>query len=252
MKKTALFSIIAIFIVSIISGCGSNTKADPIFVSLYKFINASTPMDINKSDTNYTISVQLIEGEFGFPGQTVRMRPFDNTFGTLEESNVETDDSGWAYFKYRSPTNIADLIGQTALLQAVYLNDDNETEAVQDFILSFSAQAAETIYKMTNQSTPIIVDSNSSVQTIFVYIVDDQNTGVEGETVITSILDQRFGSISPSSVKTDDAGKASFTYTGPVDITPVIGQQTSITLRYVKGGNTSTVRVDIQIVAPQI
>ncbi|SFV63348.1 hypothetical protein MNB_SV-6-605 [hydrothermal vent metagenome] len=251
MKKTALFSLIAIFVVSIIAGCGSNTKADPVYASPYQFVNASTPIDVDKSDSDYNISVQLVEDGFGFSGQTVKMRPFDSTYGTLLSSVVETDDSGWAYFLYHSPKDLTDLKGQTALMQAVYLNDDNETEAVQDFVLSFSAEAAETEYRMTNQSTPIIVDSNDSAQTIFVYIVDGQNVGVEGETVTTSILDQRFGSISPSSVKTDAAGKASFAYAGPSDITPVIGQQTSITLRYEKGGKTSTARVDIQIVAPQ-
>jgi len=250
MKKTALFSLIAIFIISIISGCGSNTKADPIYVSPYQFVNASTPIDVDKSDSDYNVSVQLVEKGFGFPAQTIRMRPFDSTFGTLESSVVETDDSGWAYFTYHSPNDLTDLKGQTALMQAVYLNDDNETEAVQDFVLSFSAQAAETEYRMTNQSTPIIVDTNDSKKTIFVYIVDAEDTGVEGETVTTSILDQRFGSISPSSTKTDEAGKASFTYTGPDDITPVIGQQTSITLRYEKNDKTSTANVDIVIVGP--
>jgi len=250
MKKTALFSLISIFIVSIVVGCGSNTKADPIYVSQYQFVNASTPIDINKSDDDYNISVQLLEGEFGFPEQDVRMRPFDSTYGTLTSSIVETDDSGWAYFEYHSPKDITDLNGQTALMQAVYLNDDNETEAIQDFILSFSAQAAETEYRMTNQSTPIIVDSNASTETIFVYIVDELDRGVEGESVTTSILDQRFGSISPSSVKTDASGKASFAYVGPDDITPVIGQHTTVTLRYEKNGKTSTAIVEIQIVSP--
>ncbi len=250
MKKTAIFSLITIFIVSIIAGCGSNTKADPIYVSPYQFVNASTPIKVDKADSDYNVSVQLVEKGFGFPGQTVKMRPFDSTFGTLALSNVDTDESGWAYFQYHSPKDLAELKGQSTTIQAVYLNDNNETEAAQDFVLSFADQVASTKYRMVNQTTPVIVDTNSSQQQIAVYIVNDQDVGVEGETVTTSILDQRFGSISPSSVKTDNAGRASFAYVGPADITPVIGQQASITLRYESGGNTSTANVDILIVAP--
>ena len=251
MKKTVLFSLIAIFVISIMTGCGSNTKADPVYVSKYQFVNASTPIKVDKADSDYNVSVQLLEKGFGAAAQTIRMRPFDSTYGTLEASNIDTDDSGWAYFKYHSPKKLADLKGQTASMQAVYLNpDDNKTEAVQDFVLNFSNQVASTKYRMVNQTTPIIVDANASQQQIAVYIVDDQNIGVEGETVTTSIIDQRFGAIAPSSVKTDNSGRAGFAYVGPADITPVIGQKTSVTLRYEKDGKTSTAKVEIVVVEP--
>lgn len=234
-----------LFVTLIVVGCGSNTRIGPIYVSPYEFVNATTPLKITNSDTDYNISVQLLDKGFGFSEQTVKMSPFNSDFGILVDGTVTTDTDGWANFSYHSPDDISELMGQSIVLQAVYINENNETDITQDFVLSFTDGPANG-YGLTNQSTPIIVDSNSSSQTISAYVVDNNNIGISGETVTTTVLDQAFGSISPSSVKTDESGKASFSYTGPTDISNMIGQSTSITLMY----NSQSVRVEITIVAP--
>ncbi len=274
MKKIGLISLLALLVSAIMIGCGGNSKQDPlppIVVNPYAFVNASTPLEILESDTVYQISVQLTEDGFGSPGQTVLMRPFDRTFGLMESETVETDDSGWAVFNYLSPENIHDVSGQSVTLQAVFElyddenegGDDNETVLVgsiaQDFVLNFAVVPEGNLYHLTNQSTPIVVslDTNDTNNTnppaitkeISAYVVDKDNIGVEGKTVTIGILDQQFGSISPSSVETDVAGKAIFTYTASDTIDSQVGKSTIVNINYTENGVTTSLPVTIEVTA---
>jgi len=259
MKKIGLISLLTLFVTTIMVGCGSNTKQDPLYVSPYSFINASTPLEITESDAVYQISVQLIENGFGFPGQTVKMRPFDRTFGLLEFEIVETNVDGWAVFNYLSPENLHDVSGQSATLQAIY-DDGNGNILAQDFVLNFPVVPEGNLYHLTNQSTPIVVivdmnDTNNTSGTggitkeISAYVVDRDNIGAEGKTVTIGILNQQFGSISPSSVETDAAGKALFTYTTADNIDSQIGNSTTVNINYTENGVTTSLPVTIEIVA---
>jgi len=271
MKKIGLISLLTLLVSVIMIGCGSNSKQDPlppIIVNPYAFVNASTPLEILESDTVYQISVQLTEDGFGSPGQTVMMRPFDRTFGLMESETVETDDSGWAVFNYLSPENIRDVSGQSVTLQAIFEiyddEDDNETVPVgsisQDFVLNFAVIPEGNLYHLTNQSTPIVVsldmnDTNNTTgptpitKEISAYVVDKDNVGVEGKTVTIGILNQQFGSIAPSSVETDAAGKAIFTYTTSDTIDSQIGNSTTVNINYTENGVTTSLPVTIEVTA---
>jgi len=251
MKKSVFTTIVALLVAMLLSGCGSNSKQDPIVVSPYLFINASTPLMITEGDKEYQITVQLIEQGFGFPGQVVKMRPFDRIFGLVLSDTAITDADGWAAFTYRSPTNFQQVSGQSVTLQAVYIDDENASVLAQNFVLNFAVVPEGNLYFLVNQSTPIIVDENSTSKEISAYVVNRNNVGVEGKTVTTTILNQTYGSITPASVETDASGKASFTYTGPVDITPLIGSTASINLNYTENEATSSLPVTIKIEAPQ-
>ncbi len=261
MKKIGLISLLTLLVSVIMIGCGGNSKLDPlapIVVSPYTFTNASTPLEITESDTAYQISVQLTENGFGYPGQTVMMRPFDRTFGLIESEIVETDDSGWAVFDYLSPENLRDVSGQSITLQAVYVDDENISALTQDFVLNFAVVPEGNLYRLTNQSTPVIVeidmgDENttaSPVETskeITAYVVDSDNIGVEGKTVTIGIVSQQFGSISPSSVETDASGKASFTYTVSDTIVSQLGNSTTVNIHYTENESTTSLPVTITV-----
>lgn len=271
MKKIGFISLLILLVSVIMIGCGGNSKQDPlppVPVNPYAFFNASTPLEILESDTVYQISVQLTENGFGSPGQTVMMRPFDRAYGLLESETVETDDSGWAVFNYLSPENIRDVSGQSITLQAVFeLYDDedgNDTVPIgsltQDFVLNFAVVPEGNLYHLTNQSTPIVVvlDMNDTDNTggtggitkeISAYVVDSDNIGAEGKTVTIGILNQQFGSISPSSVETDTAGKAIFTYTTSDTIASQIGNSTTVNINYTENGVTTSLPVTIEITA---
>lgn len=260
MKKIGLISLLTLFVSVIIIGCGGNSKLDPIPpvpVSPYGFVNASTPLEISERDKDYNLSVQLTENGFGYPGQIVRMLPFDRTFGQVESESVETDTSGWAMFIYHSPENLSELGGQSLTLQAVYVDDDNTSVLIQDFVLNFATVPEGNLYHLTNQSTPIVVslDMNSTTgvggitKEISAYVVDKDNIGVPGQTVTIGILDQQFGSISPSSVLTDEAGKAIFTYATSDTIDSQIGNSTTVNINYTEYEVTESLPVTIEITA---
>jgi len=242
-----------------IAGCGSNTKLDPIGGgSPFAFINATTPMKIEEGGKVYELRVQLIEDGFGSAGQEIKMLPFDSKYGLLESESVETDTSGWAVFNYTAPEDLREVSGQSTTLHALF-DDGNGSVIAQDFVLNFISVPSGNLYHLTNQSTPIIVsmDTNDTNNTtppaitkeISAYVVDKDNIGVEGKTVTIGILDQQFGSISPSSVETDAAGKASFTYTASDTIESQIGNSTTVNINYTENGVTTSLPVTIEVVA---
>jgi len=258
MKKIAGMMTVALFAVLLIFGCGSNTKLDPIGGgSPFAFINASTPMDINISSSDYNLSVQLIEDGFGSAGQTIKMEVFDSKYGIVDPAEVETDNSGWAVFNYHSPEDLHTVNGQSVTITAVY-DDGNGSILFQNFVLNFSVVEGSQ-YRLTNQSTPIVVslDTNDTNNTnppaitkeISAYVVDRDNIGVEGQTVTIGILDQRFGSISPSSVETDAAGRAVFTYTASDTIASQIGNSTTVNIYYKENDVTMSLPVTIEVTA---
>ena len=277
MKKIGVYTILTLFATILMIGCGSNTKQDPLPPppppppgSSYSFTNASTPLDINESDKDYDLSVQLIDGAFGLPGQTVKMAAFDSNYGIVDPAEVETDDGGWAHFSYHSPDNIDDISGQSITLQAVMeiYDDEDENRTVpvrsitQDFVLNFFFVPAPpappapippigNLYHLTNQSTPIVVDENNAIEFPSAYVVDANNTGIEGETVVVGMLDYKYGDFTFTSIETDETGKATFIYDGPDDITPLIGTSVDFNISYVSGGKTiNSLPITIKFVQP--
>jgi len=247
----------------IMVGCGGNSKQDPLPPpppplpgSSYSFTNASTPLDITESDKDYSLSVQLVDGAFGLPGETVKMVAFDSSYGIVDPAEVETDDSGWAHFSYHSPDNVSEIVGQSKTLQAVY-DDENGTVLIQDFVLNFyAAQGGK--YHLSYSTTQVLVELALEggvdgilvpVQTsyeISTYVVGENDLGIEGEKVRISILDADFGYITPGTAVTDDTGRAVFTYTVSDNIASMYERNTQVNLKYPGTNDTnSTVTIEV-------
>jgi hypothetical protein len=257
MKKIA--GIIAgIFAAAVlIIGCGSNSKLDPIDGgSPFAFLNASSPMKIEEGGKVYQLSVQLIENGFGSAGQEIKMLPFDRKYGLIESEIVDTDTSGWAVFNYQAPEDLREVSSQSTTLNAIF-DDGNGSVIAKKFVLNFIDVNSGSLYRLTNQSTPIIIsldmnDNNNTTppaitKEISAYVVDRDNVGAEGKTVTIGILDQQFGSISPSSTETDAAGKAIFTFTASDMIDLQIGKSTTVNLNYTENGVTQSLPVTIEV-----
>jgi hypothetical protein len=243
----------------LIVGCGSNSKLDPIGGgSPYAFINASPPIKIEESGKDYNLSVQLIENGFGAPGEEVKMMPFDRKYGVVEPAVVDTDESGWAGFNYTAPEDLGEVSGQSITIRALF-DDGNGSVIAQDFVLNFINIASGSLYHLTNQSTPIVIsldmnDTNNTTppaitKEISAYVVDKDNIGVAGKEVTIGILDQQFGSISPSSTQTDAAGKATFTFTASDTIASQSGRSTVVNMNYTENGVTQSLPVTIEVTA---
>jgi len=109
-------------------GCGSNTRPDPVDTGTgpYRFINASTPLDINESDSDYELFIQLLKDGFGMEGELVKIAPFDRRFGYIRPSSVYTDEDGWAIYSYHSPPDVGTLAGERVMLNVIYDDGDGE------------------------------------------------------------------------------------------------------------------------------
>jgi hypothetical protein len=143
MKKNIQFLFLVIVSI-LVSGCGSNTKTDPIepeapvAVQPYSFFNANSPIIITKprevnssiSGNDFNLSVQLLKYGLVEIGAAIQMKPFDFKYGTIESSIVETDENGVATFHYLSPTrNEYDKVrGEEIILEAIFLLPDSITE----------------------------------------------------------------------------------------------------------------------------
>ena len=257
MKKIAGIIVGLVSAAVLIIGCGGNSKLDPIGGgSPYAFINASSPVEIEESGKTYQLSVQLIENGFGAAGQEIKMLPFDRKYGLIESEIVDTDASGWAVFNYLAPEDLREVSGQSTTLNAIF-DDGNGSVIAQEFVLNFIDVNSGSLYRLTNQSTPIIVsldmnDTNNTTppaitKEISAYVVDRDNVGAEGKTVTIGILDQQFGSISPSSTETDAAGKASFTFTASDTIGSQIGNSTVVNINYTENGVIQSLPVTIEV-----
>ena len=253
MKKIGLISLLTLLVSVFMIGCGGNSKKDPLPPpppgSSYSFINSSTPLDIEESSKDYNLSVQLVDGGFGVPGETVKMRAFDDAFGIVDPAEVETDDDGWATFSYHSPDDVRELSGQSHTLQATLImyddEDDNESlpreSIAQDFVLNFVPGGN---YHLSEKSTYEVYvgiaegDANQTAKpvktsyTISAYVVGEDDLGVEGEKVNISILLADFGYITPAAAVTDDTGRAVFTYTVSDDIVFMVGWVTQVNIIY--------------------
>ncbi|QOR62321.1 hypothetical protein ACM66Z_02275 [Sulfurovum sp. ST-21] len=213
----------------------------------YAFINATTPLNIGASNTDYTISMQLIKDGFVASGETVELKAFSNVYGSIKTTTtytVATDANGIAVFDYVSPGTLpAD--GTTATITAV-LKDENGTIVPgieQNIELIFDQNSNNsgidyTNYTFTAIPSEINITEGGASRVIDVY-VGNNNQPVANELVKVDYTFTADGNGTVNSYEgfTDANGHVAFNYTAPSDITSLIGTSTAVILRL--DGNSS-------------
>ena len=220
------------------SGGGTNPASG------LKFINATTPMEITQAATLYEIKVQIEKDGYVATDKIVKMKPFDRKFGSVSTYESVTGADGYAVFQYTSPETMP-ANGTSTTLELVH--EENGTIVLQDIVLNFNTSGTVNSYRLINPSTPLVVNQENELKTISVDVVDQNGIGVNGIDVsITAVQGIQYGSIvSASTVKSDSAGHAIFTYKAPSNITVVNGNSTSVTLAMVNNGVSVTRDVSI-------
>ncbi len=214
----------------------------------YIFFDPPSSLTITKPSTVYNIAVQLVDSDAkGVVGETVYIQAYapTDTLGKITNLSVVTDQNGYANFEYTSPTTLIN--GQLVPLEVVY-EDENGTKLITNITLTHSTSATTpNTYNFINADS-ITVTSATEEQEITVTLVDSSNVGVSGKEVKVTTLPSAFGALSPSSVKTDDSGKATFNYTPPSDLTSVNGQSENVSLIFTdENDNTITATSTITI-----
>ena len=211
----------------------------------YKFVNA-TNLTVTSANTDMSVSVDLIDAitGTGVSGEDVSISTIDSKYGSISPSTIQTNKSGKAIFTYTSP---AKLVKGTATATLRYV-DNSGVAITKDITIAVTPPVGGAKYKFVN-ATNLTVTSANAPYTISVDLIDTATgVGVPNENVTISTISNVYGSIASSTVQTDSAGKASFAYTSPVQLTA--GTETA-TLSYTdSNGQMITTTINIVVTPP--
>jgi predicted small lipoprotein YifL len=222
-------------------------SVQPTADSGYVLTNITQYVDVNYSKESKEIEVQLIKDGVPVVGESITAKSIPSEYGRIEVATVTTGDDGYAHFTYIAADPLTATNGYT--LTFIY-TDPNGVEVNATTTLRVQEANQTLDYDLVNVTTPVDINYSGQTETISVYLVDQNGVGVAGKDVSISTVAQGYGSIvNASTVQTDATGKASFTYQAPEDITPIDGDNTSVTLSYTENDITITENVDIRFKA---
>ena len=175
------------------------------------FLNSN--LVINKPSQIYTIKGMIYDKKTNLP---IKNSKLDISrillkYGTIGSSSITSDDNGYFSFTYTSPDSLEDL------------NETNITVS-NDFVsksikLTFqNSKTTSRVKKIVVDPSVYMVDGNNS-KSIDIYTFDENNTPVSAPVTIGSLIVKKdgkyylLGSIEPTTLITDENGKATVTYT---------------------------------------
>ncbi|HIP28703.1 MAG TPA: hypothetical protein EYG82_05955 [Sulfurovum sp.] len=255
MKRNIL-NLLLVTVVLVLTACGSNSKRDPIVLdrnvtadgnsTVYHLVNETRVVEVNFANQVKTISVDVVDGQnVGISGVNVSISAVSGLeYGSITgASTVSTNDGGRAIFTYNAPKDIDSVNGQdTTVTLSLTLNGRTISKNVQILFKVLDIEVSE--ITLINETKFLEVHANNEVRNISVDVVNGNGIGVKGKEVsISAISGMEYGAITgASTVTTDGAGRAIFTYTAPNDISTVEGKSTTVTLSTRKEDNSTIAR----------
>jgi len=209
----------------------------------YSLINA-TNIIVTSPNSTKEISVDLIDTVtgVGVSGKNISITTISNVYGAITPSIVTTNDSGKAIFTYTAPTTLIN--GNT--VATLHFVDDTGTTITKDItIVTIPPAGGGAQYSFVNETNLTVTAANTSYVLSVDLIDSATGVGVSKETVSLTTIPNSFGSISPATTTTDDAGRATFTYISPVELT--IGTTEATFIYTDVNGNTIQKNVSINI-----
>ncbi len=227
----------------------SSTSSEDIAISGYDIINATTPLTIGESNTEYTISMQVVKDGYVAPGETVKLRPFNSAYGTIKTTStytVTTDVNGIARFDYVSP-GVLPLDGTSAVLTAD-LVDENDTKLItQEIELIFNKNgSANILYTIVPDQNITVTDTLQSHQIKVALSKQEDGQPTQpaiGESVIAEFVMPIYGTLAQYEAVVGADGFARFSYTSPESMPSV--NDANITFYY---KNNHTVRGETKVI----
>jgi hypothetical protein len=210
----------------------------------YYLINP-TKLTVKIPSIEQKIFVDLVDSQgVGVPSKEIKITTPNSIYGSILSSSVKTNTSGRAIFVYKSPTDIISLDGKKIDLKLTFIEDN--TFITKVVTITFLKKSTINYHLMNVES--IIVDLPSISKNITVDLVDNQNNPISGKSIKISALDRRFGVITNSIAKTDNSGRAIFSYIAIDNLTAINGKSTDIDLTFTEDGVTIRKTVTIKIV----
>jgi hypothetical protein len=175
----------------------------------YKLTNLTTPIIIKAPDEKHNVTVQLVDiNNQGVQGKDIAISAIDVNYGFITPTVSTTDASGVATFEYTASSSLSGLSTTTATVSF------SESGLTISELLTLSVETAFD-YKFSNPTSPLIVQTAKQESDVGVYLVNSAGIGIPDKDVSITTIDRAYGSITPTTIQTDESGRAVFKYTAP-------------------------------------
>ena len=195
---------------------GSN---DPYIESGYSFYNATTPLAISEANTKYPIKVQLLKDGYVAENETIKLRPFDNTYGDIAVYEAVTGSDGYAVFDYTSPKRLP-AYGSSVTLTADYFLEDNTTITPKEVVLSFTASPGAEVdttgMELVAVPGTVNISEAGESRALSLYLANTStHEPVANQEIKALWFDPNNGTLNSYIATTDSNGQVVFNYIAP-------------------------------------
>lgn len=203
------------------------------------------PVDVAYPAEQKEVKVQLTKngGEI-VAGATVYVKSIPVAFGRFLSASSKTDASGYATFTYVAADSLTD---GTQPFELYYDDDSNGVRISAFGEIEVSASTVPFDYNLTNLTTPIIITHANQAEDIEIYLVDKNHVGVVGKTLTISTIANGYGEVTSATAVTNAAGKATFHYSAPGDISSIDGTDATMTISFTDSDTTISDIVTVRI-----
>ena len=178
---------------------------------------------VHKNGQLLQIVAQLFdESEHPAAGLSIELSEFNRTLGSVDRFEAQTDKNGKVVFTYKAPANLKAVNNQTVLL---HMTLKDHPDVVKDVNITLDAPD----YHFNVPQNDLTVYGNEQELPISLYLFDDENQPVKGESVKLLEFNSSYGSIDSYEAMTDANGKVLFLYKSPKDIVPLNGKDLNLT-----------------------
>jgi len=185
----------------------------------YSFYNATTPLTVSEANTKYQIKVQLLKDGYVAVGETIKLRPFDNTYGNTAVYEATTGPDGYATFEYTSPETLP-AYGSSVTLTADYFLEDNTTITPKEVVLSFTASPGAEVdttgMELVAVPNSVNISEAGESRALSLYLANTSTQDPVADKDIRALwFDPNNGKLNSYIATTDSNGQAVFNYTAP-------------------------------------
>jgi|GEM_PF-724019 len=185
----------------------------------YSFYNATTPLAISEADTKYQIKVQLLKDGYVAVGETIKLRPFDNTYGDIAIYEASTGSDGYVTFEYTSPETLP-AYGSSVTLTADYFVDENASITPKEIVLNFTASAGPEVdttgMELLAVPSTVNISEAGESRALSLYLANTATHEPVADKDIRALwFDPNSGTLNSYLATTDSNGQVVFNYTAP-------------------------------------
>ncbi len=205
-------------------------EASKVTPKNYQFKNPSSVVVKNAGESK-NISIDIVNSlGIGESGKTVYITTIPSEFGDISSSSTVTNDAGRAIFEYTAPESLDRVNNKSTTLKVSFKDGDTELNETLKITIRKSLELDENVqveevkafevYSFQNATSITVIKANEE-KNISIDLIDSMRVGVAGKTVKISNIPNYLGTFITSTATTNEAGRATFNYIGPKNISNI-------------------------------